>query len=200
MSDQIEHGYHAQGITNDRTHQHFRWFEDNHPYPVSVVPDIPQDAKAQLGTVDKLAQSVIPRLVDKLNAANWHIQRLESLCEWHTASIEDLYKIINGTYIPAIAQLEERVKALEAQLAKKQSKSRKKKEPEPDISEIADYNPDTDTWEAMTVDGHRITGALIDVVEHLNGAANQMYSDDLIQFIANLEPHVKKAIAERFPN
>lgn len=198
----MEKEYHISGIDCDKTQQYFRQYEEQYPYPASVVPDIPLDAKTQLGTVDKLAQSVIPRMVDKLNAGNWRLDRIESLSDWQTACIEDLYKIINGTYIPVISQLEERVKTLEAQLAKKPAKARKKKEPkepEPDISEIADYNPDTDTWEAMTIDGHQITGSLIDVITHLGPAADQMYSDELIQFINNLELHVKKAIAERFP-
>lgn len=199
MSEQIEHGYHAADIKNDRMHQHFRWFEDNHPYPASVVPNIPQEAKAQLGTVDKLAQSVVPRLVDKLNSANWHIQRLESLCEWQTACIEDLYKTINETLLPALSQADEKLKALEAKPARTRKK-RAPKEPEVDVTEIADYDPNTDTWGPMVIDGHQITGALIDVIEHLSGAADQMYSDELIQFVHALEPHVKKAIAERFPN
>lgn len=190
----------SEHIKNDRMRQHFRWFEDNNPYPASVVPDIPQEAKAQLGTVDKLAQSVVPRLVDKLNGANWRIQRLESLCEWQTACIEDLYKIINETALPAMTQTDERIRTLEAQLAKKPGKSRKKKEPELDITEIADYDPDTDTWGPMTIDGKKITGALIDVIQHLSGAADQMYSDELISFINNLDDNVKAAIAKRFPN
>lgn len=178
----------------------FQLYAHNNPVPVSVVPNIPADAKQQLGTVDKLAQSVIPRLVDKLNVANYQIQRLEALCDWQQAAINDLFKILNETWIPAIHQLEAKVDALSQ---KKQARTRKKKEPaapEIDVAEIADYDPDTDTWEPMTIDGHKITGSLIDVVEHLNGAVSQMYSDELIQFIANLEPHVKAAIAERFPN
>lgn len=174
----------------------FEQFEKQRPQPVSVVPNIPQDA--QLGTIDKLAQSIVPRIVDKLNGANWRLDRLENLSDWQVSCIMDIYRMFNETYIPVINQLEERIKALET---KKPAKPRKKKEPkaELDISEIADYNPDTDTWEAMTIDGHQITGALIDTVEHLSGAATQMYSEDLINFINNLEPHVKKAIAERFP-
>lgn len=205
MEEQSVREYHISNIESEKTLKHFQWYEEQHPFPQSVVPNIPQDAKSQLGTVDKLAQSVIPRLVDKLNAGNWRLDRIENLADWQTACIMDIYNLFNETYIPILDRFEERVKTLEAQLVKKQSKSRKKKdaqpkEPELDISEIADYNPDTDTWEAMTIDGHRITGALIDVVEHLNGAADQMYSDELIQFIANLEPQVKKAIAKRFPN
>lgn len=193
--------YHISGITNDDVHKHFRWYEEHFPYPKSVSPDIPQDAQTQLGTIDKLAQTVIPRLVDKLNDANWKIERLTALCEWQHSAILDLYKAINETYIPAINQLDEQVKVL----VSKPKRTRKKKEiapakPEVDMSEIADYDPDTDTWVPMTIDGHKITGALLDVVQHLNGAVDQMYSDELIDFCSNLEPHIRTAIAERFPN
>lgn len=185
--------YHiSEELAEGMMFHYLRSFEDDHEYPASVAPSIPQDAKAQLGTVDKLAQSVIPRLVDKLNEANWRIQRLEHICK------------ICVDVISAVKPMEGRLEALETQLAKKQTRSRKKKEtapkePEVDITEIADYDPDTDTWGPITIDGQKITGALIDVVEHMGPGASQMYSDELIQFIANLEPQVKKAIAERFP-
>lgn len=163
-------------------------FEDAEPYPDSVVPNIPQDAKAQLGTIDKLAQVIIPKLVDRLNEANWKIKRLEYLIIKHNSAIEMMQR-----HMASVAPVKE-----------KQKRTRKKKSDAEttivDVSEIADYDPDTDTWGPITIDGKQITGALIDVVEHLSGAAGQMYSDELVQFIRNLEPQVKKAIAERFPN
>lgn len=175
---------------------HFESFEAHNPHPASVVPNIPHDTKAQLGTVDKLAQSVVPRIVDKLNDANWRIDRLEDLNAWQTLAIKDLYKIINETVLPVLQELRDKLET------KKPVRSRKKKEPvqEVDISEIADFDPDNETWVPMTIDGHQITGALIDVVTHLNGAASQMFSDELIQFVNDMEPQVRQAIAAKFPN
>lgn len=194
-----EYTYHISDIQDERVQQMFRSFEDEHPFPVSVMPNIPQGQ--QLGTIDKLAQAVVPKLVDKLNVANWQIQRLEALCNWQSGALLDVYDIINNTYIPALTQLEERIKALEKGEKKPaKPRARKKSAVTVDMSEIADYDPDTDSWNAMVIDGHRITGALIDVIEHLNGAAGAMYSDELIDFIGKLEPQVKQAIAARFPN
>lgn len=185
-----------------KTQDFFEDFELRNPRPASVVPDIPQDAKAQLGTVDKLAQSVVPRIVDKLNEANWKIRRLEAfvdalLVEFNEMDSDTTARLNGLTQI--FTELDGRVEKLKDGGAKKPARSRRKKEPELDMTEIADYDPDTDTWGPMEIDGHKITGALIETVEHLNGAANAMYSGELVQFIGNLEPHVKKAIAEKFP-
>lgn len=177
----------------------FALYEQDHPKPVSVTPQIPQGQ--QLGTIDKLAQSVVPKLVDKLNAANWEIEKLKAVCEYlHNENLQ-LYRLYNETLSPWLHQQDDRLKALEAAKPVKQTRTRKKKvvEPEVDITEIADYNPDTDTWEAMTIDGKQITGSLIDTVTHLGPAATQMYSEELVDFINKLDEPVKAAIAKRFP-
>lgn len=175
----------------------FALYEQAHPKPASVTPSIPQGQ--QLGTIDKLAQAVIPKLVDKLNEANWQITRLQDVCDYlHKANL-DLYRLYNETLSRWLEQQDGRLKALEE---KKAPSRRKKKPTEPvvDITEVADYDPDTDTWVAMTVDGHKITGALIETVTHLNGAAGQMYSDELVNFINGLDDAVRAEIAKRFPN
>lgn len=181
----------------------FESFERRTPRPASVVPNIPQDTKAQLGTVDKLAQSVVPRIVDKLNEANWKIQRLEALCDALLLEFDEMdsetFARLNGL-TDMFTALDGRVEALKDGKKSRSRKKKEPKEPDPDITEIADYDPDTDTWGPMVIDGHKVTGALIEVVEHLNGAANAMYSEELVQFIGNLEPEVKKAIAGKFPN
>lgn len=180
----------------------FALYEQDHPRPQSVTPAIPQGQ--QLGTIDKLAQAVIPKLVDKLNAANWEIEKLRAICDYQHLCINDLYKFINETALPHMQAVDDNVARLIeiAEKSKKKSVPRKKKpaEPEIDISEIADYDPDTGEWGPMVVDGHKITGSLIDVIQHLSGAADQMYSDELISFINNLDDNVKAAIAKRFPN
>lgn len=197
--EQVERSYHISGITNDEMRKLFCRFEALTPYPASVVPNIPQGE--QLATIDKLAQSVIPKLVDKLNDANWKIERLTALCQQQQAHIDSFYQHIHDVSLPTLRQLEEQVKAL----AGKPKRTRKKKEqPAPeleiDISETADYDPDTDTWVPMTIDGQQITGALLDTVKHLGAAASQMYSEELLSFINNLDEPVKAAIAQRFPN
>lgn len=174
----------------------FVMYEQDHPRPQSVAPAIPQGE--QLGTIDKLAQAIIPRLVDKLNAANWEIEKLKSVCEYLHDENLDLYRIVNDTILPALDKLD----SLEKSLAKKPSTKRKPKadKPKVDISEIADYDPDTDTWKPMVVDGHCITGAFLGAVKGLGPAAGQMYSEEILSFIGSLGDDVKAAIAERFPS
>lgn len=187
-------------ITNAEIRQMCQQFEEATPYPQSVAPAIPQGQ--QLGTIDKLAQAVIPKLVDKLNIAEWKIKRLMAICESQQEMLHNASDILSG--LPqAFSDVYARVAALEQ--GKKTTKTRKTKESKPaepsvDITEIADYDPDTDSWGPIEIDGHKLTGALIDVIEHLSGAADSMYSDELIGFIQQLEPQVKAAIAKKFPN
>lgn len=177
----------------------FEWFEQQNPKPVSVVPNIPADSKQQMGTVDKLAQSIVPRLVDKLNEANWTIQRLEYLCSQQQSQITDLYQALNNTVMPKLQQLEDNVMIPKPN---RKSRGRKKKEPESpalDLTEIADYDPDTDTWGPMEIGGYKITGALLETLRGLGPAARQMYSEELVSFCENLSDDVKAAIANKFP-
>lgn len=87
---------------------------------------------------------------------------------------------------------------------KRRSRAKKAAQPVPDVyvseSEYAVYDPDKDEWQPREVDGHKITGALIDTVEHLSGAAGEMFSDTVINYVGTLPQHVRQAIRERFPN
>ena len=90
----------------------FAQYEQDNPKPASVTPAIPQGQ--QLGTIDKLAQAVIPKLVDKLNLANWEIARLQAMCEYQQVCINDLYKMYNERLLAWLNEADERFKALES--------------------------------------------------------------------------------------
>lgn len=174
-----------------------RWNDRLDPPPVPLP--IPERVEG-VGTIDRLAQSVIPKLLNKLNDAEWRVRRLEYLVlqlilanDAQAANIREMSKWMTE----ATAKLN----AFTAQPAPsvKKRASRKKAEAVP-MSEIADYDPDKDEWKPKMIDGKAITGALIDVVDHMGTSAGTVYSAELLAFIDNLTDKQRAAIAERFPN
>lgn len=175
-------------------------FEDYKvPLPVSVSPDIPQDTATQMGPVDKMAQLVIPKLVDKLNLAEWKIARLEAVVSWQSQTIDDLYRMYND----ALKFLNEQPSASSTEKTKPKSRAKKsaKKQTSNALSYIADYDPDTDIWSPKAFGAFKLTGVIAEQILHMGSdAALDVYPAELVAYVFTLPSDAVETLKKQFPN
>lgn len=154
----------------------------NVPQPAPVSPNIPHDTAAQLSPIDKMAQLVIPKLVDKLNMAEWKIARLEAAVQSlldREPSIVDVRKAVDK-------------KAAKKKPARKQQTA---------LSSIADYNPDTDAWGPKTFGGFKLTGAVAEnIIRQGSDDAMDVYPAELVSYVFALPQDALDMLKEQFPN
>lgn len=164
---------------------------------VGAPPEpLPVELKEGSGTIDMLAQSVVPKLINRIKQLEWRCDRAERTLEL----LFDQMSIANQWQRMATGK----INALVDQMKFKR-RSPRKKEDKPTLvavarSEYADYDPDSDTWRPKEIAGHKITGALIDVLEHMGTSASEMYPEELLDFTDLLTDDIKSAIRNEFPN
>lgn len=152
----------------------------NVPQPASVSPNIPQDTATQLGPVDKMAQLVIPKLVDKLNMAEWRIARLEAVIQTLAEpSITDVRKTVD----------------------KKTTKKKTSKKQNVSMSAIADYNADTDTWTPKTFGTFKLTSTVAEnILRQGSDDAMDVYPAELVSYVFTLPDEALDLLKTQFPN
>lgn len=165
-----------------------------------LVGDPPEPLPVELregsGTIDMLAQSVVPKLINRIKMLEWRCDRAERTLE---IALEQM-SVANQWQ----RQATDKINALIEQ-TKPKRRAPRKKEAKPTLvgvakSEYADYDPDNDTWRPKEIAGHKITGALIDVLEHMGTSASEMYPEELLDFTDLLTDDIKAAIRNEFPN
>lgn len=170
---------------------------DNIEVDLPTVQQLPVvDNVEGMGTIDVLAQRVIPKLINMVKQQEWHIHRLEKACEillQEAQAQRQAYEYLHDWSLKATAQ----INAL-AKPPAPATKTRRKKKEVP-MSEIADYDPDKDEWTPKEIDGKAVTAKLIDVVDHMGTSAGTMYGSDLLAFIDKLTDAQREAIKEKFP-
>lgn len=80
--------------------------------PKQVAPGIPADAAQQLNPIDKMAQIVIPKMVDKINYLTARIDQLTKIAEYllqRDSAVDDIWdgqKNVNDKLVVAVDKLE----------------------------------------------------------------------------------------------
>lgn len=157
---------------------------------------LPVELREGTGTIDMLAQSVVPKLINRIRTLEWRCDRAERALEivLEQLSVSNQWQ----------RQATDKINVLIEQTKPKRKAPRKKEDrPVPVVvarSEYADYDPDSDTWKPKEIAGHKITGALIDVLEHMGTSAAEMYPEELLDFTDLLTDDIKAAIRSEFPN
>lgn len=172
--------------------------------PKSVAPGIPQGQ--QLNPVDKMAQLVIPRMVDKINYLTARVDQLTRAVEFllgvqgadHCAQVE-----VNKAHLSQIEDIAQRIEALEkkeptiqdvrkAMDTKVKKKTSKKKV---DYASIADYDPDKDMWKPKKIAGMEMVGTLVDCVSAMGkDQADDIYAAEVVDFVYKLSDEQKEFI------
>lgn len=146
------------------------------------------------GTIDQLAQRVIPKLVNRVQLQGAYIERLERVVEALLQNAQEqkqAYEYLHKWSLKATDQ----INALGAPA----TKTRRKKKTEVPMSEIADYDSDVDVWMAKSFDGVAILGTVIDDVDQLGIDAGTKYPASVLAFIDKLTDAQRAAIKEKFP-
>lgn len=167
-------------------------------FPLELPEPMPVAESVEgAGTIDALAQRVIPKLINKVNEQSARIARLEQAVEallQEAQAQRQAYEYMRQWTVDAT----DKINALVAKPAPatKTRKARKKAVP---MSDIADYDPDTDKWKPKHIAGHAVTGRLISHVDVLGTDAGETYEAELLAFIDRLTDEQRQAIAQRFP-
>ena len=147
------------------------------------------------GTIDQLAQRVIPKMINHIRQQDAQIARPERVCEallQEAQAQRQAYEYVHKWTVDATSK----INALTAKPASKSRKPRKESVP---MSDIADYDPDTDKWTPKMVAGHAVTGRLISHVDELGTDAGKTYEAELLAFIDRLTDKQRAAIVQHFP-
>lgn len=164
-------------------------------FELSEAPVIPvADNIEGGGTIDVLAQKVIPKLINKVHMQGSYIERLERAVEALLQNAQEqkqAYEYLHKWSLKATDQINA--------LSSPATKTRRKKKAEVPMSEIADYDPDVDVWMAKTIDGVAILGTVIDDVDQLGIDAGTKYPASVLAFVDKLTDAQRAAIKEKFP-
>ena len=154
-----------------------------------------------MGTIDRLAASVIPKLINKLNQAEWRVTRLEKACEYLMRGVDAAIRndaSLQQWMEQAAAIINRHEAALQTPVpaAPKKSRSRKKT---PALADYADYDPDKDVYVPKQVAGIDIDGELLDQVEELGTDAGLHYPAEVLDYVDKLSDKMREAIRKQFP-
>lgn len=188
--------------------------------PKQVAPGIPHGQ--QLAPIDKMAQLVIPRMVDKINYLTARVDQLakaagyllekghipaEVLDKQQALAEEmDVLKVQLESLSHIVGGIEQRIEALEKKEPtvqdvrkvideKSRTKVRKKPRGKANHASVADYDPDKDVWKPKKIAGMEMVANLVDCVLAMGkDQAEDIYAAEVVDFVYGLSNEQKEFI------
>lgn len=166
-------------------------------FPLAEVELLPVPETIEgAGTIDVLAQRVIPKLLNNVKLMGARIDRLECAADALLTEAQAQRQAYEYLYKWS-QEVTDKINTLAS--SKPATRKRVSRKKEVSMSEIADYDSDVDVWSAKHIDGISITGALLARVDALGTDAGQEYPDAVLAFVDKLTDAQREAISEKFP-